>query len=55
MMEFLYGDCVITGDKVVVSRNVTVIANKNISMNTVYHDLYCLENGPSLSLCIHYT
>lgn len=35
MMEFLHGDCVITGDKAVVSQNVTVTAIKNISMNTI--------------------
>lgn len=49
-MESLYGDFVITGDKAVVSQNVAAIAIKNISTNTVYHALYCLENGPSLTL-----
>lgn len=55
MVESLYGDCEITGDKDIVSQNVTVIAIKNISMNTIYHALYSLENGPSLRLWIHYT
>lgn len=55
MIKIPYDDCVITGGKVVVSQNVTVTAVKNISINATHHALYCLENGPSLRLCIHYT
>lgn len=50
MVESLYGDCVITGDKGFVSQNATVIAIKNISMNTIYHALYGLGNGSRLRL-----